>query len=65
MAIVHSEFYQGQPDRGVIYWPQNSEETWLHQLKEEKDLLQYRQNCQSTHFENKDWASNSKKSTIL
>ncbi len=41
MVSTHSDFFQGQTDRGIIYWPNHSEEIWLskedNEEKEEEE----------------------------
>jgi len=34
MASAHSDFFQGQMDRGLFYWPHHSGETHLSKLGE-------------------------------
>ncbi len=39
MASTHGDYFQGQVDRELIYWPNHSEETQLfNQLREEVKL---------------------------
>jgi hypothetical protein len=35
MASMHSNFFHVQMDKGLIYWPQHSGETWLFDQEEE------------------------------
>ncbi len=37
MASTHSDFFQGRADRGLIYWPNHSGETWLTNQEEEEE----------------------------
>jgi hypothetical protein len=37
MASTHADFFQGQVDRGLIYWPNHSEETQLNKQEEDAD----------------------------
>ena len=35
MASTHNDFVQGKTDRGLLYWPKHSGETWLSKQEAE------------------------------
>jgi hypothetical protein len=37
VASMHSDFFQGQTDKDLIYWPNHSGETHLFNQKEEEE----------------------------
>jgi hypothetical protein len=49
MASMHSNFFQGQMDRGLFYWPNHSVETQLS--NQEEDMI----NVINLDFEKEDF----------
>jgi hypothetical protein len=42
MASTHSDFYQGQMNMALLYWPHHSEKTWLsNQEIDEEESIQF------------------------
>jgi hypothetical protein len=37
MASTHSDFYQGQMNMTLLYWPHHSEKTWLSNQEEDEE----------------------------